>query len=105
MKVLQLLRRLDRRALTHMDKQHHISDAITAKQLPLSQCVTSPSGQPRFLDLFSGCGGVTLGMLRAGFKCLAAIDLDRHAVATLRKNLPEVEHVLEADLTTYDPAV
>ena len=31
---------------------------------------------PTFLDLFCGCGGFTLGMLRSGMRCLAAIDRD-----------------------------
>ena len=31
---------------------------------------------PTFIDLFSGCGGFTLGMQRAGFDCLAAVDFE-----------------------------
>lgn len=42
-------------------------------------------------------------MIRAGFNCLAAIDFDRHAVETLRTNLPDIQHVLQRDLTTYPP--
>jgi DNA (cytosine-5)-methyltransferase 1 len=70
----------------------------------------------RFIDLFCGCGGFTLGMLRAGFQCLAAIDFNREAVETFRSNLglkspgqndfrdlPTVEHILERDLTQFHP--
>jgi DNA (cytosine-5)-methyltransferase 1 len=56
-----------------------------------------------FIDLFCGCGGFTLGMQRAGFRCLAAIDFNPEAVATLRANLPEVTHALERDLTRFRP--
>src|ERR1051325_10859778 len=56
------------------------------------------------IDLFSGCGGFSLGMERAGFITLAAIDVDPQAVQTYRKNFPHVPHVLEKDLTTYSPA-
>jgi DNA (cytosine-5)-methyltransferase 1 len=56
-----------------------------------------------FLDLFSGCGGFTLGMQRAGFRCLAAIDFNEQAVSALAKNLPEVGHALQKDLSAYGP--
>lgn len=64
-----------------------------------------------FLDLFCGCGGFTLGMQRAGFHCLAAIDFNPEAVATLRANLVEhrhpeltpVAHALHRDLTEFGP--
>ena len=36
-------------------------------------------------------------------KCVAAVDRDAHAIATFRSNLPDVEHVLERDLTTFAP--
>lgn len=56
-----------------------------------------------FIDLFCGCGGFTLGMERAGFKCLAAIDFNFEAVATLQTNLSHIKHVLHRDLTTFGP--
>ena len=66
---------------------------------------------PTFIDLFSGCGGFTLGMLRAGFTGKAAIDFNAQGIATLTANLvnasptglPRVEHALERDLTKYPP--
>lgn len=71
--------------------------------------IDRPAGQGverqtlQFIDLFSGCGGFTLGMIRAGFECLASIDFDGIATRTLRENLPEVRHVLQRDLTAYHP--
>jgi DNA (cytosine-5)-methyltransferase 1 len=42
-------------------------------------------------------------MERAGFRCVAALDFNHEAVATFRANFPEVEHVLEKDLTQFRP--
>jgi len=56
-----------------------------------------------YIDLFSGCGGFSLGLERAGLRCLAAIDIDRHAVETFKQNMPNVRHVLERDLTRFQP--
>jgi site-specific DNA-cytosine methylase len=39
--------------------------------------------RPTCLDLFCGCGGFTLGMQRAGFDVLAAVDFNGDAVVTL----------------------
>jgi len=39
-----------------------------------------------FIDLFSGCGGFSLGFLLAGFRPLAAIDHDREACDSHRLN-------------------
>ena len=54
-----------------------------------------------FLDLFAGCGGFTLGMTRAGFNCLAAVDSDSVAVATMKTNLPSVPNIICEDLTSF----
>lgn len=39
-------------------------------------------GAPRVLDLFSGCGGLSLGFHRAGFEIAAAVEADREAAAS-----------------------
>jgi DNA (cytosine-5)-methyltransferase 1 len=40
-----------------------------------------------FIDLFAGCGGLSLGLLRAGWKGLFAVESDSMAFDTLRANL------------------
>ena len=61
------------------------------------------SNSMNFIDLFCGCGGFTLGMIRAGHTCLAAVDFNAEAVATLKLNLPYIKHVLHRDLTMFTP--
>jgi DNA (cytosine-5)-methyltransferase 1 len=41
----------------------------------------------RFIDLFAGCGGLSLGALRAGFTGEIAIEYQENAFNTLRHNL------------------
>lgn len=43
--------------------------------------------KPVFIDAFAGCGGLSLGLLRAGWKGLFAIEKDAFAFETLRFNL------------------
>jgi DNA (cytosine-5)-methyltransferase 1 len=56
------------------------------------------------LDLFCGCGGLSLGLHRAGLEILAAIDFDPKAVAVYKANLTDTSHVLCEDLTKFPPA-
>ena len=42
---------------------------------------------PLLVDLFSGAGGSALGFVQAGFRIAAAVDIDRWAVETYRRNL------------------
>lgn len=42
----------------------------------------SSGSAPRVLDLFSGCGGLSLGFHRAGFKIVGGVDADPEAAAT-----------------------
>jgi DNA (cytosine-5)-methyltransferase 1 len=50
------------------------------------------------LDAFSGCGGLSLGLKRAGFRIAGAIEIDPLAVETYRLNHAEVEAVWECDI-------
>jgi DNA (cytosine-5)-methyltransferase 1 len=43
--------------------------------------------QPTFIDLFSGCGGLSLGLMMAGWRGLFAIEKNPEAFKTLRNNL------------------
>ena len=56
-----------------------------------------------FLDLFCGCGGFSLGLERAGFQGLAAIDFNPEAIQVFKANFKAVPQILERDLTTFRP--
>ena len=43
------------------------------------------------IDFFSGMGGLTLGLKKAGFKVVAAVEIDNAAAETYHANHPEVQ--------------
>ena len=61
-----------------------------------------------FIDLFAGCGGLTEGFYRQGFKPLTHVEFDHYACESLRTRMrhygyPENKiSVLEKDITDYD---
>jgi DNA (cytosine-5)-methyltransferase 1 len=65
--------------------------------------MTNPYNQTSFIDLFSGCGGFSLGLQQSGLKCLAAIDHNSHAIKTFRANHGSDVLALEKDLTRFFP--
>ena len=50
------------------------------------------------LDLFSGCGGLTLGFKMAGFRSVFASDIDENCKLTFTKNFPDVPFICQ-DIT------
>ena len=49
------------------------------------------------MDLFCGAGGLTLGLKQAGFKVLAAVEIEPIAAETYSLNHPEV-HLIKNDI-------
>src|SRR5438128_96695 len=54
------------------------------------------------IDLFCGCGGLSLGFARAGFAILAAVDADKNAITVFKHNFADVQAECK-DLTTFSP--
>lgn len=61
---------------------------------------------PRVLDLFSGCGGISLGFEAAGFEITAAAEIDELAAASHARNFHDSDpvHARPRDLTKLEPA-
>jgi DNA (cytosine-5)-methyltransferase 1 len=58
--------------------------------------------KPTAIDLFSGCGGTTCGLVDAGFQVLSAVEIDPKAQETYRLNHPHVL-LIEQDIRTVSP--
>lgn len=63
---------------------------------------TAPVLRRTAIDLFSGCGGLTLGLKKAGFTVVAAVEIDKDAAETFRANHPDVE-LKESDIQKLSP--
>lgn len=61
--------------------------------------------QPRVLDLFSGCGGLSLGFGAAGFRIAAGIESNPAAAASYGTNFRSGNsmHAVECDITSTTP--
>lgn len=55
------------------------------------------------VDLFSGCGGISCGLERAGLQILAGVDIECDYLQTFRANFPDALS-LERDLSQAEPA-
>jgi DNA (cytosine-5)-methyltransferase 1 len=56
----------------------------------------------KFISLFSGCGGSSLGYTQAGFKSIVAVDINVLACETYSLNFPNA-NVLNSDITQINP--
>ena len=61
----------------------------------------TPNYEYNVLELFAGAGGLAVGMEKAGLKCVALNEIDKHACETLRKNRPNW-NVLEGDIKNFN---
>ncbi len=60
-----------------------------------------PANEYKVLELFAGAGGLAVGMEKAGLKCVALNEIDKHACETLRRNRPKW-NVLEGDIKDFN---
>jgi len=62
-------------------------------------------GKPRVLDLFAGCGGLSLGFCAAGFKIAAAVEFDPSAAESHGRNFHggDPAHSIARDITRTQP--
>jgi DNA (cytosine-5)-methyltransferase 1 len=56
------------------------------------------------IDLFSGCGGMSLGLKQAGFNVVAAVELDELAAETYRRNHKNVM-LVQRDVRRVSPLI
>lgn len=56
-----------------------------------------PMSNPTVIDLFAGCGGMTIGFVEEGFAPILAVEWDRYAAATYAANFGE-DHVRAGDI-------
>src|SRR5690554_3365602 len=59
--------------------------------------------RPKAVDLFSGCGGLTLGLKEAGFSVVGAVENDPLATKTYRANHKRI-HLWEMDIRSLSAA-
>jgi DNA (cytosine-5)-methyltransferase 1 len=60
--------------------------------------------KPKAIDLFSGAGGLTLGLQQAGFEVIGAVEILPIAADTYAKNHKKVD-LLRSDIRTLSPAL
>lgn len=60
-----------------------------------------PENEYTVLELFAGAGGLAVGLEKAGLKCVALNEIDKHACETLRKNRPNW-NILEGDIKNFN---
>ncbi len=60
------------------------------------------NGELTAVDLFCGCGGISCGLRRVGYRILAGVDNDKNSLNTYRLNFPEAQAV-NCDLSELEP--
>lgn len=79
-----------------MKKSHQVRQKIAR---------LATGGRPRVLDLFAGCGGLSLGFQAAGFELAAAVEIDPEAAASHGRNFHpgDPRHAIARDITSLTP--
>lgn len=81
-----------------------VADPVVQAKINRLAC----GGKPRVLDLFAGCGGISLGFQKAGFSIVGAVEFDPLAARAHARNFhrddPRFEaHAKARDITATEP--
>lgn len=82
------------------DVQALFSEFIQDEIIETVSNVAEPLNEYKVLELFAGAGGLAVGMEKAGLKCVALNEIDKHACETLRTNRPNW-NVYEGDIKNF----
>jgi DNA (cytosine-5)-methyltransferase 1 len=79
--------------------------ASQSSSIQLKLARLASGGLPRVLDLFSGCGGLSLGFQAAGFQITAAVEVDPDAAKSHGLNFHDGadRHIVPRDITAVRP--
>ncbi len=58
--------------------------------------------KPTVLDLYAGCGGLSLGLKNAGFQTLTMVERDKWACLTLKENFKKTEIIEDSVQNFYE---
>lgn len=78
---------------------------MTSKAISQKMARLEAGGRPRLLDLFAGCGGLSLGFQAAGFELRATVEFEPDAARShgLNFHAGAPEHCKARDITVTHP--
>ncbi len=83
------------------DVQALFSEFIQDEIIETVSNFAEPDNEYKVLELFAGAGGLAVGMEKAGLKCVALNEIDKHACETLRTNRPSW-NIYEGDIKKFN---
>lgn len=86
--------------ILHQGEFGSILDKLSNKKRSLLQQQEKKSSKPSFVDFFAGAGGLSCGLIQAGYKVVFANDFEDVCVRSYRFNHPELpaDKVLKGDI-------
>jgi DNA (cytosine-5)-methyltransferase 1 len=100
-----------KRFLTSSTTLKQVSAMATLKAISNKAGRLRGGSPPRFMDLFAGCGGISLSSATAGFELAASAELDHWTAESHSANFAAIghgknkqTHFKACDITREDPA-
>lgn len=84
-----------------IQRELEANDYDSYKILVEVELLPMPASNYNFIDLFSGAGGMTQGLVEAGFQPIASVEVNPVASATYIKNFPQCNHFY-GDIEQFD---